>query len=215
MGMRRPWVSLAVSILVLLASGCFSGPKTASVPVLIGKPVGAADRALAHAGLQARIVLRSSAVQPGVVVAASPGPGAAVASGATVILFVSKRSSARRTAAGPSLACRGIVGTGAAASVADVVVMLRIVGGREPGRDHPVPGTVVATDPSGRRCAQPSQTGLVYMTLVPNTYTFTGHSPSFGRNTHLCRATRTVAVTERPVVPSRPAPVADVICSAR
>jgi hypothetical protein len=109
-------------------------------------------------------------------------------------------------------ACRGIVGE----TVADVNVSLRIVGGPAPGLDKPVAGTVVATDPVGRRCTRPvGPSGWVTMTLAPDSYSFTGHSPSYGDSKYTCTAAQDAVVDEHPETSQGPPPIVQVVCAIR
>jgi hypothetical protein len=100
--------------------------------------------------------------------------------------------------------------------VAAVIVTLRMVGGPPPGFDKPVAGTVIATDPGGRRCTTAvGPSGELTMTLAPNSYSLTGYSPSYGDGTYPCSAERPIRVNERPAISQGPPPRAEVICAVR
>lgn len=113
-------------------------------------------------------------------------------------------------------ACRGIVGNGSRATVADVNVSLRMVGGPAPGLGKPIAGTVVANDPVGRRCTRRvGPSGWVTMTLEPNSYSFTGYSPSYGDSKYTCTAARDAVVDEHPVTSQGQPPVVQVVCAVK
>lgn len=120
------------------------------------------------------------------------------------------------TAGAATAACRGVVGNGSGASVADVIVTLNMVGGRAPGLARPVAGRVVATDPAGRRCTQAvGPSGELDMTVAPNSYSFTGYSPSYGDGAYTCHAEKSVKVREHSITFQGPPPRVDVVCPVR
>jgi hypothetical protein len=114
-------------------------------------------------------------------------------------------------------ACRGIVRQGSDATVAAVNVNLRMTGGiSRAGSGTPVAGTVVATDPVGRRCTRAvGPSGWVTMTVDPGEYSFTGTSPSFGDGKYPCSADGPVQVDAVIVTSQGPPPIAQVNCPRR
>lgn len=115
-------------------------------------------------------------------------------------------------------ACQGIVGQGSHSTVAAVNASLRMTGGiSRAGSGAPVvAGTVVATDPVGRRCTRGvGPTGWVTMTVDPGMYSFTGSSPSFGDGKYTCFADRPIQVDAVPVTSQGPPPIAQVNCARR
>lgn len=114
-------------------------------------------------------------------------------------------------------ACRGIVGQGIHAKVAAVSVSLRMTGGiSRAGAGTSVAGTVVATDPIGRRCTQTvGPSGWATMTVDPSEYSFAGTSASFGDGKYMCFADGPVQVDAAPVTSQGPPPIARVNCARR
>jgi hypothetical protein len=88
-----------------------------------------------------------------------------------------------------------------------------MVGGPYPGINKPVAGTVVATRTTGLRCeVGVGPDGTFTMHVVSGTYTFTGHSPSFGGGKGLCTNGAPVKLTDRPTNSRGFPPRITVIC---